>query len=84
MESKKLAGSQRELIRMKREKMKEKVAEAKSAVDDVQIAINNIFLELGYPPSELGKWKVNESDEAFIRIEPQETTVKKRDSHKKK
>jgi len=74
MQRKKLTDSQKELIRMKREKADELMAMLQQ---EFTASLNMIAKELGIPENELGMWKLDKNGEYLEREDkPKMTTVK--------
>lgn len=85
-ERKKLLDSQRELIRLKREKINEALAMAEMRKNELQASVNLIATELGIPEGEQN-WRLNKTDDYIEKIvqkkKPKETTVKGNKKKKK-
>jgi len=77
MQRKKLTASQRELIRMKREKIDEAIMLVRNRQQEFSGALERIAEELGIPQEEMG-WKLDKNDEYLEKEEdkkPDLTTV---------
>jgi len=74
MQRKKLTDSQRELIRMKREKADGLMAMLQQ---EFTASLDMIAKELGVPENELGMWRLSKDSEYLERTDkPKMTTVK--------
>jgi len=85
-ERKKLLDSQRELIRLKRQKIDEALAMAEGRKQELMATVQLIAKEHGIKENEKN-WRLNKADDYFEKViekkKPKETTVKNRNKKKK-
>lgn len=71
MERKKILGSQRELLFVKR-------ANVQQAQMNLQNTLTSIALEVGIPESEIDQWQLNNKAEYFEKVEPPKKNPEKK------